>query len=334
MANELSYVDELTQLLSENYERIRKSKVNFVDKRIRFLIARLFTGKNELVDAERFFAADRAIKSELGFFIALNGNVRASLAGLLVADGTDDRSDVLRLIQHYRELVEVKFGRSEFTYFAAYLLLKQENADSVATAKRAKEIYTCLKKFHPFLTGPEDATASVMLASLDTSLSAQEIADIVEFYFQEFADLDFHKNNGLQALAATAALLYGKKDRIFVTRVRTLLNELDKKGIKVKELYYNTIGILAYVNDGAKLDAHFFELVSELSQVSGLKFFGKTFYTALALSLYTEEVTGKMNQAQIENLMVSVHVLIAIEQASAAAAAAAASAAAANSSSN
>jgi hypothetical protein len=332
LEKEQSYVDGLTQLLSENYELVRKSKVNFVDKRIRFLIARLFAGKNEVIDAKRFFELNGLIKSELGFFTALNGNVRASLSGLLLADETRDASVVKQLIQYYQELIDVKFSRSEFTYFAAYLLLKQENEDVPEIAKRAKEIHRCLKKFHPFLTGPEDATSSVMLATLDAKLSPQAIADIVEFYFQEFADLDFHKNNGLQALAATSALLYGKKDRTFVARVRSLLNELDKNDMKVKELYYNTIGILAYVLDGKKLDSRFFELVAGLSELPGLKFFGKTFATALAMSLYTEEITGQMNQEQVENLMVSVHVLIAMEQASAVAATAAASAAAASSS--
>ncbi|MBC1860756.1 DUF4003 domain-containing protein [Listeria welshimeri] len=319
--------EQATKLLMKNYDLVKTSGVSFIDKRIRFLIARLFAGNDEIVNSEKFYVINKEMKQQLGFFTALNSNVRASLVGLLMAFDNASTESVRQVISNYNTLVEAGFKRTEYTYFAAYLLLESENP--TMTAKKAKVIHQLFKKDHPFLTKSEDVATAVFLANLPEENTAK-LADVTEYYFQEFAAKGFRKNGSLQFLATTGTLLYGEKDSKFIRRVDNVVEELRQKGVKVKPLHYSSIGILAFVMDGRKIDSGLVNLIDELQKQPGLRF-GREFVTALAISLYTEKQSGQMSKEQLEGLMVNVHILIAMEQAAAVSAAAAASAAAASS---
>lgn len=316
--------NQATKLLMQNYDLVKTSGVSFVDKRIRFLIARLFAGNNEVINPEKFSEVNKEIKQQLGFFTALNGNVRASLAGLLLA--SNSANSVTKVISNYKTLIDVGFKRTEYTYFAAYLLLN--SVDPVFTARKAKTIHELFKKDHPFLTKSEDVTTAVFLANLPEEDTAK-LAAITEYYFQGFANKGFRKNDSLQFLATTGTLIYGEENSGFIRKVDNIVEELRRKGVKIKPLHYSSIGILAYVMDGRKIDSGLVNLIDELIQQPGLKF-GRDFVVALAISMYTEKQAGQMSKEQLEGLMVNVHILIAMEQAVAVSAAAAASAAAAS----
>ncbi|MBF2556024.1 DUF4003 domain-containing protein [Listeria marthii] len=318
--------EQATKLLMKNYELVKTSGVSFIDKRIRFLIARLFAGNNEVVNPEQFHTLNKEFKQQLGMFTALNGNVRASLVGLLMANGNASPESVRQVISNYKTLIEAGFQRTEYTYFAAYLLLQAKN--QTMTAQKAKTIHQLFKKAHPFLTKSEDVTTAVFLANLPEE-NTGKLAEITEYYFQEFAAKGFRKNDSLQFLATTGTLLYGEKDSKFIRRVDNVVEELRQKGVKIKPLHYSSIGILAFVMDGRKIDSGLVKLIDELERQPGLRF-GREFVAALAISLYTEKQSGQMSKEQLEGLMVNVHILIAMEQAAAAGAAAAASAAAAS----
>ncbi|WP_270998010.1 DUF4003 family protein [Listeria seeligeri] len=319
--------EKATKLLMKNYDLVKTSGVSFIDKRIRFLIARLFAGNNDVINPEKFSEINKEIKRQLGFFTALNGNVRASLAGLLMANDNASSESISQVISNYNTLIDAGFKRTEYTYFAAYLLL--ESTEPVQVARKAKIIHELFKKDHPFLTKSEDVTTAVFLANLPEEDTAK-LAAITEYYFQAFANKGFRKNDSLQFLATTGTLLYGEENSGFIRKVDNVVEELRRKGVKIKPLHYSSIGILAFVMDGRKIDSGLVNLIDELSQQPGLKF-GREFVVALAISMYTEKQSGQMSKEQLEGLMVNVHILIAMEQAAAASASAAASAAAASS---
>lgn len=312
-----------------NFQQVKNSGVMGVDKRIRFLVAQLFTSEQEVMDGQAFKDTTTLFKKQLGFFNALDGNTRASLAGLLLVNGQNDEETVGRVIDNYELLVESGFKRTNFTYFGAYLLLR--TADKPRNvAERARDIYMALRKQHPFLTGAEDVTSAVLMAQLDTSLSVERLTEINEYYFTEFNRAGFRRNDSLQFLAATSTLIYLDRDANHVKKVVHLADELERAGVKIRPIHYVTLGILAYVRESTKLEAVFFDLLEAMREDSGLRW-NREFYTAMALSLYTEDQARNMTKDQVESLMVSVHVLIAIERAAAASAAAAASTAAASS---
>ncbi|MBC1472030.1 DUF4003 family protein [Listeria seeligeri] len=313
--------EKATKLLMKNYDLVKTSGVSFIDKRIRFLIARLFAGNNDVINPEKFSEINKEIKRQLGFFTALNGNVRASLAGLLMANDNASSKSISQVISNYNTLIDAGFKRTEYTYFAAYLLL--EVTEPAKVARKAKIIHELFKKDHPFLTKSEDVTTAVFLANLPEEDTAK-LAAITEYYFQAFANKGFRKNDSLQFLATTGTLLYGEENSGFIRKVDNVVEELRRKGVKIKPLHYSSIGILAFVMDGRKIDSGLVNLIDELSQQPGLKF-GREFVVALAISMYTEKQSGQMSKEQLEGLMVNVHILIAMEQAAAASAAAASS---------
>ncbi|EUJ19894.1 hypothetical protein PGRAN_15007 [Listeria grandensis FSL F6-0971] len=231
-------------------------------------------------------------------------------------------SGVMGIDKRIRFLVESGFKRTNFTYFGAYLLLKADKPRNVAD--RARDIYMALRKQHPFLTGAEDVTSAVLMAQLETSLSVEQLTEINEYYFTEFNRAGFRRNDSLQFLAATSTLIYMERDANYVKKVVHLAEELERADVKIRPIHYVTLGILAYVRESTDLDAVFFDLLEAMREDSGLRW-NREFYTAMALSLYTEDQARNMTKEQVESLMVSVHVLIAIERAAAASAAAASS---------
>lgn len=318
---------QLVERLRDNYETLNKAKVTFVDKRIRYLIARLFMKEEAELDIEKFMAMSQYLKEETGVFTTLTTNIRASLAGLLVASGEESPIAAQRLVSFYKQLIDAKFQRTEYTYFAAYLLLENKEGTRAVISK-AREIYLELKADHPFLTGAEDITSSVMLAQMDTDMTVHEIAEITEYYYQAFADLKLRKSNGLQFLAATGTLLYGEKQKAYIEQVKKVLAILDKERIKITELHYSGVGIMAFALGEQKLDGKFLaKLIEELKKLPVLRF-DRKFQTAIAISLYIENEIGHMDQQQVEGLMISMNLLIAIEQAALASVAAASTVAA------
>ncbi|EUJ33919.1 hypothetical protein MFLO_01825 [Listeria floridensis FSL S10-1187] len=300
--------------LKENYEKLRKSPVKYTDKRIRYLVARLFAGQDEQLDIQRFSKVNQLIKERAGTFTVLTTNVRAALAGLLLKENRENLADVEQLFANYQALIEGKFPRTEYTYFAAQALMSLDSDQVAETIVRAKKVHEAIKQHHPFLTGNEDISMSVLLAMLDEEYEPSELADLTEFYFTSFDEIGFKKNNGLQFLAGISVLLCRKKDPMYVKRVRTVLKQLEKQNIKPQELFYSTIGVLAFVLNGSNFDQQFDQLYAEVKMLSGLRF-DKNFQTALALSLYVEQKTSELSMEQTEQLMVSLTALIAIEQA-------------------
>ncbi|WP_239253514.1 DUF4003 family protein [Listeria ilorinensis] len=325
--------NQITTLFTENYDLVRKSKTGFAAKRIHLLIACLFTGKGETIDLETFSKINQQFKTALGSFTALTTNTRVSIAGLLLADDHEKTSVVDHVIQNYQLLIGAGFKRTEYTYFAAYLLLKYPIEKRKQIASRAREIYQFIRQDHPFLTGNEDVTSAVLLAGLPSEERPEEIAARNEYYFQQFAEIGLRKENSLQFLAATATCLYPNREKAFIQQYRRVYRSLEEKKIRVKPLHYVTLGILTFLTQGEPATDELLALIQQIRTQKGLRFEGAAFQTALALSLYTEQRVGEMSQEQIESLMISIHVLIAIEQAAAVSAAAAASAAAASSSS-
>lgn len=305
---------QLVERLHDNYEILNKAKVKFVDKRIKYLTARLFMKEEAELDIEQFMAMNQSLKEETGTFTALTTNVRASLAGLLVANGEASPEAVKRLMSFYQQLIDTKFKRTPYTYFSAYLLLANKE-EPTAVINKAREIYLALKADHPFLTGAEDITSSVMLAQMDTDMTVQEIAEVTEYYFQAFAELKLRKSNGLQFLAATGTLLYGKKQKTYIEQVKKILAALDKERIKITELHYSGVGIMAFALEEQKLDGKsLVKMIEELKKLPALRF-NRHLQTAIAISLYIENEMGHMDQQQVEGLMISMNLLIAIEQA-------------------
>lgn len=304
--------------LVKNYELINQSVAKHDDKRIRYLLARMFVQQDTLFDIDKYNELDTLIKKKSGFFSHLDRSIRHSLAGLLLLTQSDQPHSVTQLFEEYQLLKEHGFKSSVFTYFSAYLVMKNTEAQKKSEIRdRAFSIYQDLKAEHPILTYREDYVSCVTLAQTAqlSALEVTEINDISEYYFEMFIKLGFKKNDNLQFAAATATSLIGMKDDYFVRQMERVLDELRGWEIKIKPLQYTGLVILSYLTLRDK-SIQISELTDYLAVVDASVnlYFEKDFKNTLALSLFVQNKANSSIGQDLTDLVVTINLLMIQEQ--------------------
>ena len=211
-------------LLRENYEVIKSSGVHFIDKRMRYLIARVFTGSAQRIQPELFLHTNLKLKQQSGLFTNLKSTVRASIASLLIANEMNTNRYYHELADNYQLLLDSGFKRSEFTYFAAYQLLHSELQDRKKIVREGKAIFEAIQNNHRFLKGRSSCSMAILIAQFNLDKKATEIAGIVDYYFQELSQIGFRKNEQLYYLAALGTIFYQSQQPIFINQIQCILN--------------------------------------------------------------------------------------------------------------
>lgn len=304
--------DNQVKRLSENYAAIKDSRVRFIDKKMRYLIARIFTGRDQRIQPELFLHTDRKLKEQSGLFTNLTSTVRASIAGLLIANEMNTTSYYQELADNYQLLLDSGFKRSEFTYFAAYQLLHSKSQDREQIAREGKVVLEAIQSNHRFLNVKSSCSMAILVAQFNLDKNATEIAEIVDYYFQEFIQIGFRKNEHLYYLATFGAVLYQSKQPSFITQIQCVLNKLNEIEIPLKPLYYTTIGILAFIQgDQTKLidEKELGEFIQEIQGLPGMRF-QKEFPIVLGLSLYSEKLNSNLSSLEMESLLLALQIQI------------------------
>ncbi|CAD5903261.1 DUF4003 family protein [Carnobacterium maltaromaticum] len=299
-------------LLRENYEVIKSSGVHFIDKRMRYLIARVFTGSAQRIQPELFLHTNLKLKQQSGLFTNLTSTVRASIASLLIANEMNTDRYYHELADNYQLLLDSGFRRSEFTYFAAYQLLHSELQDRKKIVREGKAIFEAIQNNHRFLKGRSSCSMAILIAQCNLDKKATEIAEIVDYYFQELSQIGFRKNEQLYYLAALGTIFYQSQQPIFINQIQCILNQLDEMEIPLKPLCYTTIGILAFIQgDQTKLmnEKELSEFIQEIRLLPGMRF-QKEISFALGLSLYTEKLNSNLSSLEMESLLLALQIQI------------------------
>ncbi|MBP1041770.1 DUF4003 family protein [Vagococcus sp. BWB3-3] len=321
--------------LTLNYHTL-KSTMKWTDKRILYLMAKAFIGREELLDTVEIERVRKRLKSETGFFTNLNATVRDIIIALMVANEKSSDKDVLLLLDSYNEMKEVGFKGSSYTYFGAYLLQFSKQSNKFETMKRGAEIYDAMKSSHPFITGKEDYSIAISLAQNEglALFRPQEITDMVDFYYDGLRQAGLKSRDNAQAAAATCVLLLGEQSSRFVLEMENTVSELAKFDIKPKPLLYTSIVILTFLRQEVSdltLDdlSEFLQEAEEHVKV----FLDKNYQRTMALNLFIENQSKELGDEVTNTVAITLNQLIIQEQVMAAAAASSAAAAAASSSS-
>lgn len=299
-------------LLRENYEVIKSSGVHFIEKRMRYLIARFFTGSAQRIQPELFLHTNLKLKQQSGLFTNLTSTVRASIASLLIANEMNTNRYYHELADNYQLLLDSGFKRSEFTYFAAYQLLHSEVQDRKKIVREGKAIFEAIQNNHRFLKGRSSCSMAILIAQFNLDKKATEIAGIVDYYFQELSQIGFRKNEQLYYLAALGTIFYQSQQPIFINQIQCILNQLDEMEIPLKPLCYTTIGILAFIQgDQTKLmnEKELSEFIQEIRLLPGMRF-QKEISLALGLSLYSEKLNSNLSSLEMESLLLALQIQI------------------------
>ena len=311
--NAISLVD----LLEENYRLLEKSRAKWLDKQVKYLLARIFTGKGKTLDIKTFNWLEKALAHKAGMFTSLTKTSRLTLAGLMLSNDIDPIDGIEELFFNKQLLQEQGFKSSSALYFSAYQLFFTEVSSREEVCQRARHLYREMKQGHPVLI---NSTAYSMVVSLAQSnnlsqMTVEEIVSLVEDYFVALNDMGVKNRDRCLQVAALATSLCGEKNQTLLQKIDYYQTVLQEEGLKIKGISFGSLLSLLYFSpDQVILDLEellFF--IEDTSHHINL-LFEKEYKHALALSLYSEMKGLEYSQKQATVLPVTFSQMIVQEQ--------------------
>lgn len=161
-----------------------------------------FCDKNVLVDVERLLQCKNILEQTVGVFSKFRGNAYLPIICMLAAD--ENPQARMAKAKEIHDALKLRFRDSEYVAMLATKLCEMIDEDQAdGCGARAKDIYTLMKKEHPFLTGMEDSIFATLLA-----FSFKKDADLIEDIEVCFKMLKkfSNDNNAMQSLSHVLAL--------------------------------------------------------------------------------------------------------------------------------
>lgn len=308
---------EIVDLLEKNYQLIGETNAKRLDKRVRYLLARIFSGKANLLLPEDFNWLDTALSRKSGIFTNLTRISRHTLTGIMLASQLNTVDDIEEVYFNKNLLKESGFKASSSTYFAAYQLLITEVSNREDVAKKAFKIYQELKKRHPFITNLNDYSSVVSLAQNKqlNEFTEVQICDIVEYYFNEFKEIGLKSNESCLIVATLASLMLGAENQLYLETFKEVLQQLEDRNVKIKNSHYVSLVSIAYFEFITK-SVDFDELVYFIEEIgkSISLIFEAEYKQALAISLYAENIAKEITINSLTTIPVGWNQLIVEEQ--------------------
>lgn len=297
-------------LLEENVEALRMAMGNWVHKQLILMTAAQFTAKGQKIDGNAFIKVSDTIKKSASLFSPLK-SIHFPITGMILASEKIPDDEVNRLHRNYELLRKVGLRSSVFTYMAAYLM-----EDSMDT-ERIKAVFEEMKKHHRFLTSYDDYPAAVIIAKQEGDV--ESLLEVSEQYYQMLNENGFYKGNDLQFLA-NMLVMNGAFNKKLASNVIYAKDELNRNGLKVKQIHYPSIGVIS-------LSGKINEAVTCSLELKDMKLF--KWYKDMAIVAATYFVSQQYVDAS-SSITVAMQAIIQAQQAASAAAISAAAAASAS----
>lgn len=297
-------------------------KNRWLDKRLAYVLACSFVGNEEAFDYDVFQAMKQGLKRKLGTFHLLQGPIMDTLIGLLMANDKTTDNDLENLLVGYDLLVEAGFKRSSGTYYAA-LMLSLSGLDPVMVATRGQAIFQAIREDHPWITSTDDASGAVMLA-LQSDFArrpVEEIAAMVEDYYQGLRESSFSKFADLQYAAASCANYFNRYDPQYVAAINSVVVGLKAVDFHIDHLLYTPIVTLAYLSEKHPVAYRQIAENDQMLKTRGHLRFDRSMRQLLAVSLYTMQELREAQKGTAQQLdALTVSLMIMQEQMAVAAA--------------
>lgn len=308
---------EIIDLLERNYKILNESNAKWLDKRAKYLLARIFTGKKQILPLAEFDWLDTAFIHKSGLFTSFSKVTRYTLTGLMISGQLNSVEGIEELFFNKKILKDNGFKSSSATYFAAYQLFLSKSEKRTEIVQRADRIYKEIKALHPFITTTNDYSAVVSLAQAEqlAHLSEEEICEIVEYYFEEFQGIGLKNRDSCLVASTLATLMIGKKDWDFLAHLSSLITFFENNQVKIKSLHFVPLVSLTYLKqqtDLVDLD-ELLVFMEEISKNISI-YFESDYKESLAMSLYAESKSNSLSQTNVTTLSVSFNQIIVQEQ--------------------
>ncbi|WP_141558037.1 DUF4003 domain-containing protein [Bacillus cereus] len=325
--NTMTTLEQKLEQYTHTYAQLKgELKWKTSDSRTGMMIAAMYTGSDKLFDRGRFLEISSYIKNQVGMFSYLKSYHRFVVAATLDIHFTDYKKAFRNFLDLYEQLVTGGFSRSIFTYLAATVLLTEENEQHGTHIQRSMQVYKRMKKV---LTGTNDYPLAVLLAG--QSENVETLMDRVERLYQKLATAGLRKGNDLQFLSHILSLKKDVREEMLVAKCTNIWNLLKQEKVKVKQMHYPAIGLLALLEDGEK-EIHSIKALIEKLQGEKLFRWHTDTNILIAIQLFVSQ-KGEESNANNTGLQTMIEVLIQAQQAAMIATIAASSAATSSASS-
>ena len=196
--------------------------------------------------------------------------------------------------------------------------------------KKAFEIYSEMKKNHPWITSGDDYALSILLAGFNKSVND------IEKYYISLNKEGFSKGNGLQLLSHILSFSNSNIETI-TKKCRNLYTKLKENKLKVGSDYYASLGLISLLDDNSGVASQ--DLIEVAQYINGLKkykWLGKGMNVLLASAIVSNEYISERKQNNLidTTISISIEALIAAQTSALIAATVASSAAVSASASN
>lgn len=187
------------------------------------------------------------IKRLSGWFGELNSSLRFIVSAILVLN-RDRASDFFAEVEHGRELFrQASLRRGGIYETIAILILRLQNDLGPITAEtvvRFKAIYEEMKRYHWWLTGPDDFPACAILVG--QKASPGEIGAAIERIYQALNETGFSTGDPLQT-AANLLYLSRLAPAVVAQRYFELASGFRKSGVAIWQSDYDELAILTFL---------------------------------------------------------------------------------------
>ncbi|MCB9754061.1 MAG: DUF4003 family protein [Myxococcales bacterium] len=197
--------------------------------------------------AEGIRATAEELRHRVGWFSELRSPLRFILSAMLL-QAEDTPAAFLAEVDRVEKLfraARLRRGHA-FEKVAIFVLrnardLRPVEPEDIA---RFKAIYEQMKRYHWWLTGPDDFPACAMLVRRDGT--PEEIGEGVERIYQALHEVGFTRGNPLQT-AANLLYLTGIEARAVAERMRAIADYLVRIGINIHPSEYDEISLLCFL---------------------------------------------------------------------------------------
>jgi hypothetical protein len=275
--------------------------------------------------AEAIRATSVALRKKQGLLRDFGEPIRILVSAMLV-QRQRSVDDFLRAIDHIRGLFRAeKVRRGSLFEKLACLIMFLQVPDGRVTREhilRFKAIYEQMKKYHWWLTGPDDFPVCAILVFQEGS--PIQIGETIEAIYQSLNEKGFSKGDPLQT-AANMLYLAGQSPPVLAEKYRFIYELFRKNKVRIFQSDYDELAILSMLPQDPRLIVdRMLRVRSELSKLKPKPSREISFDLAVGVTFVDLiQQDSKLDLVAGAQALMNMQAIIAAQQAAMAAAAAA-----------
>ena len=236
-------------LTIENYKMARVELRNDGDI-LNHFESLVFSHYEKEIPVERVREIRRNIKSGTTRMSIFRGDVLYLISLLIASTDKQFEEEIIKNMYEYMAVLEENFIESPHLALTAYVLARygrDKNKEEIVD--KIKELYCVLKEKYYSITHDDDYLVCALWAL--NNIEPEVVNDFIDNVFDHIADSSIRSKNGIQGLA-NAILLNGSSGHMY--RSVELIQELEKRDIKLANQFLPFIGVLNNVNPRRSVD--------------------------------------------------------------------------------